>query len=185
VTEDSNLSQCKEKHLAVLAELKGFLDKQGKVLVSLRQDATKLERGQNPYEKRPHRYTTTYTARLKEASTLLPFQEGIVTAGVNELQGLDMFSSRQSELLNEARREAIKDARSKAELAARELDWKLSGATGISFLESYWHNKQAASVNYGSRASMTTPALPGAGADLSTYVDANVSVTYEFHIKGQ
>ena len=177
VTENVDPSRCKEQHLAALTKLKAFLDEQGKALVSLRQDATTLNRPLLSHNERPFVYTTSFSARLREASVLIPFQEGIVNAGVTDLQGLDFFSERQPELLDEARREAIKDAKRKAELAAKELGWKLSGANDIAFTEESWRSNPKASVYFGSRGSVAVPQKP---SDISTYVDSGVTIQFQF-----
>ena len=177
VTENLDPSRCKEQHLATLTKLKAFLDQQDKTLVSLRQDATTLNRAALPNNERPFVYTTSFSARLRDALALIPFQEGIVNAGVTDLQGLDFFSERQPELLDQARREAIKDARRKAELAANELGWKLSGANDIIFTEESWRSNPKASVYFGSRGSVALPQKP---SDISTYVDSSVTIQFRF-----
>ena len=177
ITEDVSVGPCKDRHMLILNAVKTFLDRQGKSMVSLRQDATTLDRAYLPSpERRVFRYVTTFTARLRDAIVLLPFQEGLITAGVTDLHGLDLFSSRQTEWQEDARREAIKDARRKAELAAKELGWKLSHATDITFSEESWR-KTSASANHGSRITVAKPETP---ADLTTYADCGVTIVYRF-----
>jgi uncharacterized protein YggE len=179
VTEEAEVLRCKEKHLAVLARVKAFLDQQTETMTSLRQDATVLDRVYEPGSsptRRVFRYTTAFTARLREAHALLPFQEGIVSAGVTDLHGLDLFSSRQNELLDQARREGIKDAKQKAELATKELGWSSLKAMNITFNDESWR-KNRASVNYGSRIYAAKPETP---ADLTTFVESGVSITFNF-----
>jgi uncharacterized protein len=180
VTDDSDVQKCKATHLAALGKVKEFLDASKEKTLSLKQDATRLETVyRNDKAQRFFRFTTTYVARVKETKSLAPLQEGLVSAGVTDIIGLDMFSEKLPQLLERARKEAIKDAKSKAELAASELGWALTGASGISFQDADWPS-QKASTTFGSRGfDYDASKRP----DLTTYVSSQVNVTFTFDKK--
>src|SRR5439155_26073974 len=50
--------------------------------------------------------------------------------------------------VEQARKEAIKDAKGKAELAASEVGWTLTGILNVAFQEAEWYGGQKASVSY-------------------------------------
>jgi uncharacterized protein YggE len=179
VTEDSDVQRCKATHLAALGKVKEFLDRSKDKTLSLKQDATKLETVDPPNRGRVFRFTTSYVARVKETKSLAPLQEGLVSAGVTDIIGLDLFSEKLPQLLERARKEAIKDAKNKAELAASELGWAITGASGISFQDGEWQG-QRTSNTYGSRAFAYDPAKR---PELTTYVVSQVNVSFTFEKK--
>jgi uncharacterized protein len=179
VTEDSDVQKCKATHLAALGNVKEFLEESKDKTVSLKQDATRLETVDRPNRGRVFRFTTSYVARIKETKSLAPIQEGLVSAGVTDIIGLDLFSEKLPQLLERARKEAIKDAKNKAELAASELGWAITGASGISFQDGEWPG-QKTSNTYGSRAFAYDAANR---PDLTTYVVSQVNVSFTFDKK--
>jgi uncharacterized protein YggE len=182
VTDDPEIQQCKESHLAAIEKVKGFLDQNKDKVISLKQNASRLETmyRNDPLPKRFLRFTTSYVARVRDAKSLLPFQEGLISSGVTDILGLDLFSEKLPQLIAQARKEAIKDAKTKAELAASELGWVLSGAANIGFQESDSYADRKASVNYGSRGyAYDTAKAP----DMTTYVSSLVTITFTFERK--
>jgi uncharacterized protein YggE len=178
VTDDPDVQKCKSTHLAALGKVKEFLDANKDRILSLKQDATRLE---TAYRNDKHffRFSTSYVARVKETKSLAPLQEGLVSAGVTDITSLDIFSEKLPQLLERARKEAIKDAKSKAELAATELGWAITGASSISFQDGEWPS-QKTSVTYGSRAfDYDASKRP----DLTTYVVSQVNVAFTFDKK--
>lgn len=173
VTDNVDIQICKDAHLAAVEKVRGFLDAHKDKIVSLKQNVSRLETiYPNFKEERFLRFTTSYTIRVKEANSLLSYQEGLISAGATDIYGIDIFSDNLPQLTEQARKEAIKDAKSKAELAANELGWKLAGATNIRFDELA---ERQASVNFGSRAvAFNTEKRP----DLTTYISAGVTITF-------
>jgi uncharacterized protein YggE len=180
VTDDPDVQKCKSTHLAAVEKVMEFLDANKEKTLSLKQDATRLETVyRNDKPQRLYRFSTTYVARIKETKSLAPLQEGLISAGVTDITSLDIFSEKLPQMLERARKEAIKDARSKAELAASELGWALTGASSISFQEPEWPGLKT-SATYGSRAFAYDPSRH---PDLTTYVSSQVSVTFAFDKK--
>ena len=181
VTDDPEIQRCKESHLAAIEKVKGFLDQHKDRVISLKQNASRLETiYRNDQKQRFLRFTTSYVARVRDSKSLLPLQEGLISSGATDILGLDVFSEKLPELIAQARKEAIKDAKTKADLAASELGWVLSGASNITFQEPDWYGDRKASVNYGSRAyAYDTSNAP----DMTTYVSSQVSITFTFDRK--
>jgi uncharacterized protein YggE len=178
VTDDPDVQKCKATHLAALGKVKEFLDANKDKILSLQQNATRLE---TAYRNDKHffHFATSYVARVKETKSLALLQEGLVSAGVTDITSLDIFSEKLPQLLERARKEAIKDAKSKAELAATELGWAITGASSISFQDGEWPS-QKTSVTYGSRAFDYDPSRR---PDLTTYVVSQVNVAFTFDKK--
>jgi uncharacterized protein YggE len=181
VTDNPQIQQCKQSHLTAIETVKGFLDQNRDRVISLTQNASRLETiYRNDQKQRFLRFTTSYVARVRDTKSLLPLQEGLISSGVTDILGLDMFSEKLPQLIAQARKEAIKDAKTKAELAASELGWILSGASNITFQEPDWYADRKASANYGSRGyAYDTAKAP----DLTTYVSSQVSITFTFERK--
>lgn len=183
VTENPDIQKCKETHLAALEKAKAILDKSKDKIISLKQDATRLETvhpHESNAERRYLRFTTSYVARVRDTTSLLPLQEGLISAGVTGILGLDMFSEKLPQLIEQARKEAIKDAKAKAELAASELGWNLTGASNVSFQEADWYSDRKASGNFGSRAyTYDRSKRP----DITTFVASQVTIAFTFEKK--
>jgi uncharacterized protein len=182
VTDHADVQQCKAAHLATLEKVKTCLDESKDNIISLKQDATRLESvyKNNDQNERFLRFTTAYVARVRDTKSLLPLQEGLITAGVTNIFGLDMFSEKLPQLIEQARKAAISDAKTKAELAASELGWVLTGAQGVSFQEADWNADRKASVNYGTREYVYDASKR---PDFTTFVTSQVSITFTFEQK--
>jgi uncharacterized protein YggE len=175
-TEDPDVQKCKERHLAALASVQGFLEKHKEKTLSLKQDVTRLDTiYHDPPRQRVFRFTSSYVARVKDVPSLPMLQEGLITAGVTDIYGLDLFSEKMPQLVEQARKEAIADAKRKAKLAAEELGWNLTGASNISFQEAEWYGERKASVQFGSRAyTYDREKKP----EFTNYVSSQVSVVF-------
>ena len=177
-TEESDIQKCKEAHLAALDQVSKSLDLDKENIVSLKQDATRLETVYSSDKtSRLFRFTTSYTARVKSMTTLVPLQGRLISAGVTDILGLDMFSENLPALVERARKLAIKDAKAKAELAASELGWVLTGASSILYQEPDWYGLQKTAGMYGTREFAY---VPNKRPELTTYVSSQVSVTFTF-----
>jgi uncharacterized protein YggE len=180
-TDDPDVQKCKEKHLAALAGVKDFLDKHKEKTISLKQDVTRLDTAyrDNPRQ-RVFRFATSYVARIKDVQSLPAIQEGLISSGVTDIHNLDLFSEKLPQLTEQARKEAISDAKRKAELAAGELGWNLTGASSISFQERDGWGEPKASSQFGSR---TYAYDKEKRPDLTNYVSSQVSVVFTFEKK--
>jgi uncharacterized protein YggE len=123
-------------------------------------------------------FQTLFSLRSDVVDRLGELQGSLVNAGVNRIVNVKLLSSGLPELEDEARKLAISDAKSKAELVAAELNWRLLGATNVRFDDSTW-KKRSFAQSYGSRVNMTAPSqATSAGSEV--YVDAAVTVTFAF-----
>ncbi len=123
-------------------------------------------------------FQTLFSLRSDAVARLGELQGSLVSAGVNRIVSVRLLSNRLPELENKARKLAIFDAKSKAELVAAELDLSLLGATNVRFDDSTW-KKRSFAQSYGSRVNMTAPTQStAAGAEV--YVDAAVTITFAF-----
>ncbi len=72
------------------------------------------------------------TIRIRDIDSLPTILDRAIAAGANEMSGIEFVVSEQSKLLDQARDEAIADARRKAELYAKAAGAKLGQVVSIS-----------------------------------------------------
>ena len=71
------------------------------------------------------------TVRIRDIDKLPAVLDRAIAAGANEMSGIEFVVSEQSKLLDQARDEAIADARRKAELYAKAAGAKLGRVVSI------------------------------------------------------
>jgi uncharacterized protein len=76
--------------------------------------------------------TNQVTVRIRDIDSLPAVLDRAIAAGANEMSGIEFVVSEQSKLLDQARDDAIADARRKAELYAKAAGAKLGGVVSIS-----------------------------------------------------
>ena len=76
--------------------------------------------------------TNQVTVRIRDIDSLPTVLDRAIAAGANEMSGIEFVVSEQSKLLDQARDDAIADARRKAELYARAAGAKLGHVVSIS-----------------------------------------------------
>jgi uncharacterized protein len=79
-----------------------------------------------------YRASNHVTIRLRDVSKVAGVIDTLVTAGANEIGGINFMVSNASKLLDEAREQAVADARRKAEIYARAAGITLGAPLGIS-----------------------------------------------------
>jgi uncharacterized protein YggE len=79
-----------------------------------------------------YRASNRVTIRLRDVSKVAGVIDTLVTAGANEIGGINFMVSNASKLLDEAREQAIADARRKAEIYARAAGVTLGAPLDIS-----------------------------------------------------
>ena len=72
------------------------------------------------------------TVRLRDVAKLANVIDTLVGAGANDIGGIDFSVSNASKLLDEAREQAVADARRKAEIYAKAAGVTLGAPLGIS-----------------------------------------------------
>lgn len=75
--------------------------------------------------------TNQITVKIRDVGALPTVLDHAIEAGANEMSGIEFIVSEQSKLLDEARAEAIADARRKAELYAKAAGVKLGRVVAI------------------------------------------------------
>lgn len=114
--------------------------------------------------------TNQVTIRIREVDKFPGILDRAIAAGANEMSGIEFVVSDQSKLLDQARDDAVSDARRKAELYAKAAGVKLGSVTSISEEGS---SPPPRPLVQAMRAS-AVPVAPG-----EQMLRAAVSVTYE------
>ncbi|MGC1973483.1 MAG: SIMPL domain-containing protein [Pseudolabrys sp.] len=109
------------------------------------------------------------TIRIRDIDNLPTVLDRAIAAGANEMSGIEFVVSDQSKLLDQARDEAIADARRKAELDARAAGAKLGQVVSISEEGTAPQPRPMQAVRAGA-----VPIAPG-----EQTLRATVSVSYE------
>ena len=172
-----NVQECKTKHDAIVEKLNEYLKikKYPQEILSLESTILKRERGSttkldDDYYLAQSAYSMR-TARIGELSSL---QADIVEIGVDEIQFVKLFSSKQRELEDHARKRALNDAKNKAALTAKELGWTLDKPTKVSYTGTPWYER---SRGFGSRGGGVAAAPVATSAN---FVDITVQVTFSY-----
>lgn len=121
---DKNVQECKTKHDAIGEKLNEYLKtkKFPKEILSLESTILKRERGSSSkLEDDYYLAQSTYSMRTDRIGELSSLQADVVEIGVDEIQFVKLFSSKQRELEDQACKRALEDAKSKAVLTAKQL----------------------------------------------------------------
>lgn len=174
---DKNVQKCKTKHDEIVQELNEYLKtkKYPKEILSL--ESTILKRERRPGKKLVDDYylaQSTYSMRTDRIGELSSLQADIVEIGVDEIQFVELFSSKQRELEDQARKRALEDAKSKAVLTARQLGWTLDRPIKVLYTESPWRGR---TKGFGNRGGSVAAAPIATSAN---FVDITVQVTFSY-----
>lgn len=135
-------------------------------------------------QRRDDHYTcvSTYFVRTSKLADLADFQAALVERGADEIHSATLFSSRQREFEDDARKLAIDDAKKKAALAVEQLGWRLGKILRADFGETRYSSAHGEGAGFGSRGGDRGGASAEniAGAD---YVEASITLVYEYTIK--
>ena len=116
--------------------------------------------------------TNQVTIKIRDTGKMPVILDTAISAGANEMSGIEFVVSEQSKLLDQARDDAIADARRKAELYAKAAGAKLGKVMAISEEGS---SPPPRPVMQAMRAG-AVPVAPG-----SQMLRANVTVSYELN----
>lgn len=114
--------------------------------------------------------TNQITIKIRDIGSLPAVLDHAIASGANEMSGIEFMVSEQSKLLDQARTEAIADARRKAELYAKAAGAKLGRVVSIS-------DEGAAPPPRPVMQAMRAGAVPVAPGEQT--LRANVTVSYE------
>ncbi|MDQ0472958.1 SIMPL domain-containing protein [Labrys wisconsinensis] len=116
--------------------------------------------------------TNTVTVRVRDLAKLGAVMDKAVSAGANTVNGIQFTVSRQSELLDEARKAAVADARRKAELYAAAAGVKLGAVARIT--ETAARETPVPQVMFRRQADAAAP-VPVEAGENTLHVEINVT----------
>jgi uncharacterized protein YggE len=138
--------------------------------LSLQPESAPNRSGASPPTIIGYRASNRVTVRLRDVSKLANLIDAMVTAGANDIGGISFKVSNASKLLDDAREQAIADARRKAEIYARAAGVTLGAPLSIS------EEGNAAPVPYRRMAAgMALAATPVAAGEETLQVTVSVS----------
>lgn len=189
-TRNKEAQQAKNEHDATLESISSYLPENGYSEDKISLQSTLLYRNHAASPTPADDYyicRSVYSMRTMSLDRLSDLQANLVEMGVDEILGVTLFSSDRRQLEDVARKRAIEDAKQKAQFTCEELGWKLGKAVTINYGQLHWYSQQSAASfsphgehgNRGGRGGTSTAANIGA----STYVDANVTLTFQYTIE--
>jgi uncharacterized protein YggE len=130
------------------------------------------------YEKKKHNYVATQTIQilLKDLSKYDVLMEGIIEAGVNRVDNVIFKSSNMTQLQSDARKLAMKDAKSKAEDYVSVLNQKVGKAISISDNSQVYYPQPVLYAMKNMAMSDSAPRETLAAGEIE--ITANVSVSF-------
>lgn len=189
-TRNKEAKQAKNEHDAGLESISSYLPENGYSEDKISLQSTLLYRNHARSSTLADDYyicQSIYSMRTKSIDRLSDLQANLVDMGADEILGVTLFSSDRRQLEDVARKRAIEDAKQKAKFTCEELGWKLGRATSIKYGQLRWYGQRStasfsAQGEYGNRGGRGgTSTAENVGA--STYVDANVTLTFEYTIE--
>jgi len=180
---DKDVQQCKKKHDSILEGVNAHLEENGypEGIVSLQSTTLSRQRASSgKSEDEFYLARSVYSMRTNRTKDVASLQAALVQLGVDEILSVDLFSSKQRQLEDEATKLAFKDAKEKAQLTAACLGWTLRNATAVTYAPSPC---RSAPPGFGSRASAASPETSPLAAS-ANFVDVTVNVTYRYEVEG-
>ena len=179
---DKDVQQSKKQHDRIVEELGAYLKNNGypEGIISLESTILRRQRASGSRQDDDfYLASSVYAMRTNRTKDLATLQADLVGLGVDEILSVDLFSSKQRQLEDEATKLAFKDAKEKAQLTAECLGWNLRNATRVTYAPSLW---RSAPHSFGSRASAASPATSPLAAS-ANFVDVTVNVTYTYEVE--
>jgi uncharacterized protein len=130
-----------------------------------------------PFQIVGYRASNRVTVTIRDITKVADTIDVLVGAGANEISGISFMVSKASKLLDEARVEAISDARRKAEIYARAADVSIGVPLSIS------EETTPGPIPYRKLAAGVSAAAPVAQGEETLRV--TISVSYELKSKAQ
>lgn len=167
ITEQADADRARERHLATLAVVRGVLDEHAAALTERSEDAPRLQRRDDGY-----RFDSRFVLRVRGMAPLAALQQRLMQDSVSDFE-LRPLSQRLPEYGDRARREALRDARRKAESIAAEMGWTLGAATAVRFQDErpWWTPQTPVARQYGARAYNYAAEAPAHSGEVTAQVD--------------
>ena len=136
-TVHEDIVTAKAENEALLTKVLGFCRTQGVKENDLEQEMTRLGKSEGYNDKR-FAANTAITVHLSDITKYAEFQIELVKLGVREIRSVTFMSSTMKELYDQAIMNAVKDARAKAELIAKQLDVQIGKPIWVQVQESLY-----------------------------------------------
>ena len=138
-TSDPDILKAKEDNEALVEKVLAFCKKEKLTEKNIQIEQTRLARSSASYHKTV-KYTanTAITIHLHEISKYKQFQIQLVKLGIKEIRSVTFLSTKMKELYDKAIRQAVQDAKAKAELIAKELDVEVGKPKSVRAQEGYY-----------------------------------------------
>jgi uncharacterized protein YggE len=179
---DNDVQQCKKKHDSILDVVNAYLQENGypEGIVSLQSTTLWRQRASSGKpEDEFYLARSVYGMRTDRTKDLASLQAALVELGIDEILSVDLFSSKQRQLEDEATKLAFKDAKEKAQLTAACLGWTLRNATKVTYAPSLWRSPPR---GFGSRGSAVSPETSPLAAS-ANFVDVTVNVSFRYEVE--
>ena len=177
-TKGKNSTDVKKQNDAKVEAILNFIKKSNLAKEDFQTQRVSLN-PQYDYETKKHSFHASQTIQilLKDLSKYDALMEGMVNAGINQINSVEFKSSKLATLQSEARKKAMKDAKSKAEDYVSVLGQKVGKAITINDnSQTYYPQPVYAQMKSMSMDSESAPRETIAVGEIA--VVANVSVSF-------
>lgn len=167
MTRDGNLQEVKRANDTIAAKAIAFLKEKGVKAEDIQTDYITLrpEYKHNDWATKPEFYTASKSIEviIRKVETLEPMLTGLLSVGVNSVDGITFRNSKYRELRIKARAMAVKFAKEKAQGLAAELDVKCGKVHQIEAIDDGGHMHYGYSNRYGMFNQMQVASNVGGG----------------------
>ncbi|MBT2746099.1 MULTISPECIES: SIMPL domain-containing protein [unclassified Lysobacter] len=172
VSQGADARGARERHLPAVAAVRRIVEGQRAALSEQSEDAPRLQVREGEGGRSTHRFDTRFVLRVRGAEAAALLQQQLADAGVATFE-VRPLSERLPQYGDEARRQALRDARRKAELIAGEMGWKLTGATAVKFQDErpWWLPQTPTARQYEARAYNYAAEAPAQSGEVTSQVD--------------
>ncbi len=180
-TRDSSAAAARDAHNRIVAALEQYLVAQNYTADIIKLESTGLTRKSRSSDRLDDDFylsNSVFSIRSKRIADLSDLQADLVNLGVDEIISVDLFSSQQRALEDEAKELAIADARRKAAFTADQLDWALGKIISIEYLG----QRSSSGGGFGARGSRHD-GRGQASAASANFVDARVKLSFVYIVE--
>lgn len=172
VSEAGDANGARERHLLAIAAARRVVEAQRAALSERSEDAPRLQQREGEGGRAVYRFDSRFVLRVSGVEALALLQQQLAESRVNAFE-LRPLSERLPEYGEQAQRQALRDAKRKAEMIAAEMGWTLTGATAVKFQDErpWWAPQTPTARQYGARAYNYAAEAPAQSGEVTAQVD--------------
>ncbi len=172
-TPAADARSARERHLPAVAAAQAAVRAAGAALADASQDAPRLRRLEASGGPAGYRFDTRMVVRVRGAEAVAALQQRLAESGIEPFERILPLSERLPDYTAQAQRQAVQDARRRAQTLAGELGWRLGAAIAVKVLDErpWWAPQAPTARQYGARAYNYAADAPEQGGEVTAQVE--------------